>query len=277
MRFNIHFDADRVMKTIEEICRVSEFVDPVDPGWSNSWKMERYLCRGKRRLVVVSKQFEQLGYRTIIQEFDFGGLTATNALFIRGEISDGVILFAAHHDYCAGLGAVDNASALAIMLELARCLEERELGVVFASFDLEELDLNGSRHFVASSVAKELRALSGVIALECLGSGRDVVICKEVAGAKSDPLLIESLLRAGRKLGYRILSESFNWFNADHVPFAERGIRTAEVCSFNSENYKGRPAPNINVAHSSFDMPENVRPDTLKVVGEVLLQFLNDF
>ncbi len=276
MRLNMHFDADRAMKTIEEICRVSEFVDPADPGWSNSWKMERYLRRGKRRLAVVSQQFEQLGYRTITQEFDFGGLNATNALFAQGEISDGVILFAAHHDYCAGLGAVDNASALSIMLELARCLEEKELGVMFASFDLEEVDLSGSRHFVASSAAKEFRALTGVIALECIGSGRDVVICKQVAGAKSDPVLIESLLRAGRKLRHRILLESFDWFNADHVPFAELGISTAEVCSYNSENYKGRPAPNVNIAHSNLDVPENVRPDTLKIVGEVLLQFLND-
>jgi len=120
----MYFNADRVMKTIEEICHVSEFVDPVDPGWSNFWKMERYLRRGKRRLAIVSQRFQQLGYRTITQEFDFRGLTATNALFVRGEISDGVILFAAHHDYCAGLGAVDNAAPLSIMLELARCLEE---------------------------------------------------------------------------------------------------------------------------------------------------------
>ena len=276
MRINMYFNADRVMKTIEEICHVSEFVDPVDPGWSNFWKMERYLRRGKRRLAIVSQRFQQLGYRTITQEFDFRGLTATNALFVRGEISDGVILFAAHHDYCAGLGAVDNAAPLSIMLELARCLEERELGVVFASFDLEEVGLCGSRHFVASSAAKELRALTGVIALECIGSGRDVVICKEVVGAKSDPVLVESLLCAGRKLGHRILLESFDWFNADHVPFSELGISTAEVCSFNSENYKGGPAPNVNVAHSNLDVPESVRPDTLKIVGEVLLQFLND-
>jgi Zn-dependent M28 family amino/carboxypeptidase len=212
----------------------------------------------------------------ITQEFNFRALTATNALFFRREISNGVILFAAHHDYCAGLGAVDNATALSIMLELAHCLEERESGVVFASFDLEELGLCGSRYFVESSAAKELEALKGVIALECIGGGTDVVICKEVAGAKSAPVLVESLLRAGRKLGHRILLEGFNWLNADHVPFAERGIRTVEVCSISSENYKGHFDSNVNVAHSIFDLPENVRPDTLQIAGEVLLQFLND-
>lgn len=272
----MRFDADRVMKTIEDICRVSELADPADPGWYNSRKMERYLSRGKRRLNVVSQRFQGVGYGMITQEFGFRGLTATNALFARKKISDGVILFVAHHDYCAGLGAVDNAASLSIMLELAHSIDERELGVVFASFDLEEVGLCGSRYFVRSSAAQELGALIGVIALECIGSGRDVVICKEVVGAKSDPVLVESLLRAGRKLGHRILLESFDWFNADHVPFAEQGIRTVEVCSFNSENYKGYPTLDVNVAHSSFDMPENIRLDTLKVAGDVLLQFLKD-
>lgn len=277
MLLDKHFDSERVMKTIEEICGVSEFVDPDTGGSPGASEMERYLYRGKRRLTVVSKQFEQLGYRTITQEFNFRGLVATNALFARGEISDGVILLTAHHDYCAGLGAEDNATALAMMLELSHCLGEKESLIMFASFDLEELGLLGSRHFVASPSGKQLRALTGVIALECLGSGKDVVICKTVDGAKSDPVLVSKLQSSARKLGHRVVLESFDWFNSDHVPFAERGIRTAEVCSFNSENYKGGPAPNVNVAHSSLDMPENIRPSTLQVIGEILLQFAHDY
>lgn len=272
-----HFNAKRAMKTIEEICTVSEFVDPNIGGSPGAAEMEQYLDRGKRRLTVVSKQFEQLGYRTITQEFNFRGLVATNALFARREISDGVILVAAHHDYCAGLGAEDNATALAMMLELGRCLEERKSRIIFASFDLEELGLLGSRHFVASPSGKQLRALAGVVALECLGSGRDVVICQEVVGAKSDPVLVSKLQSCARKLGHRVVLERFDWFNSDHVPFAEQGIRTVEVCSFNSENYRGGPDPNVNVAHSSLDVPKSIRRSTLQVIGEILLQFVYDY
>jgi hypothetical protein len=277
MLLDKHFDAERVMKTIEEICKVSEFVDPDAWDPSSAWEMERYLYRGKRRLNVVSKQFEQLGYRTITQEFNFRGLVATNALFARGEISDGIILLAAHHDYCAGLGTEDNATGLAIMLELSRCLGEKDSRIMFASFDLEESGLLGSRHFVASPSGQQLRALAGVIVLECLGSGRDVVICQAVVGARSDPVLVSKLQSSARKLGHRVVLESFDWFNSDQVPFAERGIRTVEVCSFNSENYKGGPAPNVNIGHSSLDVPKNIPPSTLQVIGEILLQFVYDY
>lgn len=99
-----------------------------------------------------------------------------------------------------------------------------------------------------------------------------MVICQAVLGAKSDPVLVAKLQGAARKLGHRVVLGSFDWFNSDHVPFAERGVRTVEVCSFNSENYKDGQAPNVNVAHSSLDVPDSVRPSTLKVVGEVLLQ-----
>lgn len=267
------FDAKRVVKTIGEICKVSEFVDPDTLSSSSAWKMERYLYRGKRRLTMVSKQFEQLGYRTITQEFEFRGLIATNTLFVRGEISDGTILIAAHHDYCAGLGAEDNATGLAMMLELSRCLQKQGSRIMFASFDLEELELLGSRHFVASALGKKLGSLKEVIALECLGSGKDAVICREVFGAKSDPVLVSKLQSSARNLGHRVVLESFGWFNSDHVPFAKQGIRTVEVCSFNSENYKGGPAPNVNVAHSSLDVPKNIRPSTLQMIGEILLKF----
>lgn len=278
MLLDKHFDAERVMKTIEEICNVSEFVDPDTGASLGVSEMKRYLHRGKRRLAVVSRQFEQLGYRAITQAFNFRGLVATNALFARGKISDGVILLAAHHDYCAGLGAEDNATALAMMLELSRCLEEKESRIIFASFDLEELGLLGSRHFVASPSIKQLRALAAVVALECLGSGRDVVICQEVVGAKSDPALISELQSSAGKLGHRVALKSFDWFNSDHVPFAERGIRTVEVCSFNSENYRGGgPDPNVNVAHSSLDVPKSIRPSTAQVIGEILLQFAYDY
>lgn len=277
MLVETRFDHKRVMGTINKICEVSEYVIPHVPNLFNTRELKQYIKRGHRRLAVVSKQFEQVGYKVITQEFDFGGLAATNTLFVRGKITDGIILFTAHHDYIAGLGAEDNATALAIMIELSRCLDEKETRVIFASFDLEELGLIGSRHFVGSPFGKQLQPLSTVVALECLGSGRDVVICDEVIGAKSDPFLVSSLCLSARNLGHPIVSESFNWFNSDHVPFAERGIKTVEVCSFNSENYKGRSSPDVNVAHSSLDVTENILPSTLKVVGEVLLQFMDDF
>ena len=271
------FDAERVMQTVEKICSVSEFVDPYSPTSSSTSAIRRYIHRSKRRLNEVSKQFKQLGYNAMTQEFKFRGSIATNALFARGGISDGMILFVAHHDYCAGLGAEDNATGLAMMLELARCLGQKGSRIIFASFDLEELELLGSRHFVTTPLGKQLQELSGVIALECLGSGKDVVICQAVDGAKSNPVLVSKLKLAAKKLDHPIFVESFGWFNSDHVTFAKRGIKTVELCSYNSENYQGTSAPDVNVAHSSLDIPKNIHPSTPQVIGGILLQFVDDF
>lgn len=277
MLINKQFYAERVMKTIHKICVVSEFMDPIAPDKLSNSEIKRYLLYSKRRLSVVSKEFKQLGYKTITQKFKFNGKIATNALFYRGNISDGIVLFVAHHDYRAGLGAEDNGSALAMMLELTHCLRKSESRIMFASFDLEELGLLGSRHFVATISDRKLQKLSGVIALECLGSGKDVVICQAVSGAISDPKLVSDLQRAASKSGHRIVTESFDWFSADHVSFAKRGIKTVEISSFNLKNYRDGPAPDVNVAHSNLDVPKNILPSTIKACGEILLQFLKDF
>ena len=276
MLIDKQFDQGYVIDTIDKICAVSEFVDPITKENLSASEVKHYLQRSKRRLSVVSKEFKRLGFKEKIQEFKFRGETATNALFYRGNSSEEIILFVAHHDYIAGLGADDNATALATMIELASFLEENESRVIFASFDLEEFGLLGSRNFVSNISNGELQKFSGVIALECLGSEKDVVICRKVAGAKSDPKLISDLQHAARNSGNHIFIESFDWFNADHVPFAERGIKTVEICSFDSEkNYKDGPASDA-IVHSNRDIPKNILQSPLKIGGEILLQFLKD-
>jgi hypothetical protein len=271
------FDSDRVMGAIQDICSVSEFLDPKVRHPSNAAEIERYLRLGRQRLAVLSTRFANLGYEMVTQPFDFGGHRATNAVFSRGGISRARLLFAGHHDYCAGLGAEDNATALALMEELAHCLGEEESRVAFASFDLEEIGLLGSRHFAQTMSSRDVRRFAGVIALECLGSGRDVVICDRVIGAVSDPVLVSSLRRAAAATGNHAIVEGFDWFNSDHVPFAERGVRTVEVCSYNSVNYRGGPSPDVNVAHSDLDTPHSILPATLRMVGEMLVEFLTEW
>jgi uncharacterized protein with GYD domain len=271
------FDTGRVLSAIHDICNVSEFLDPAVGRPSRAAEIERYLWLGRQRLAVVLTKFTKLGYKALTQNFNFGGHKATNAIFSRGDISNASLLFAGHHDYCAGVGAEDNATALALMEELARCLSEEESRVAFASFDLEELGLLGSRHFAQTMSLRDLRRFAGVVALECLGSGEDVVICERVVGATSDAVLVSALRRAAAKTGHDALVKGFDWFNSDHVPFAERGVRTVEVCSYNSSNYRGGPSPDVNVAHSDLDTPHSILPTTLGTVGEMLVEFLAEW
>lgn len=96
------------------------------------------------------------------QEFTSGGLVGRNiAARLPGtdpDRSESWLILSAHYDHL-GIrggktypGADDNASAVAMVLEVARCLVERadrpDRGTLFVFFDLEEEGLLGSQHFV---------------------------------------------------------------------------------------------------------------------------------
>jgi aminopeptidase YwaD len=81
------------------------------------------------------------------------------------------LVIAAHYDTVMGSpGADDNASALAVMLEVARCLRGVMLSreVRFIAFCLEEEDLLGSLAY-AASLRKANHEIAGAIVLECVG------------------------------------------------------------------------------------------------------------
>ncbi len=94
-------------------------------------------------------------------------------------------LIGAHYDSVSGtVGADDNASAVAVQLEVARHLAEQkgtntlDLAVKFVSFALEEPPVYGTRHMGSRVYAKMARTqkekIDGMICLEMVG-----YTCKE--------------------------------------------------------------------------------------------------
>lgn len=89
---------------------------------------------------------------------------------------DEVVLVAAHHDGRGVIsgriqnGADDNASGVAMILELARALAARPpaRSVLFASFDAEENGLAGSRAFVKAKVADPER-IAAMVCFDLIG------------------------------------------------------------------------------------------------------------
>ena len=79
-------------------------------------------------------------------------------------------VLAAHYDTKPGTpGADDNASAVAALLEIARCLADHTFHtpLIFTAFTLEEYGFIGSRHFIKNAV-KRNETFSGMISLEML-------------------------------------------------------------------------------------------------------------
>ena len=81
------------------------------------------------------------------------------------------LIVAAHFDTVQGSpGADDNASALAVMLQIARQVRAMELArpIRFIAFNLEEENLLGSSAYTAL-LRKNREAIHGAVVLECVG------------------------------------------------------------------------------------------------------------
>jgi len=105
------------------------------------------------------------------------------------RFADEAVLVTAHYDHLGRSGpgvrmsevgrvhpgADDNASGVAVMLELARAAAGAGLPrtVVFAAFSGEESGLQGSKHFVANAIPVPVSGIRSVLNLDTVGRLRD--------------------------------------------------------------------------------------------------------
>lgn len=122
----------------------------------------------------LTGQFRLLGLDVSTHSFEALGGTYRNVIGTHPPQSLFPLIIAAHYDTVMGSpGADDNASALAVMLEVAHCLRNVPLSreVRFIAFCLEEEDLLGSLAY-ASSLRRANHEIAGAIVLECVGYAR---------------------------------------------------------------------------------------------------------
>jgi aminopeptidase YwaD len=119
----------------------------------------------------IRRSFAQHG-RVAAHAFDCRGRTHENLILdLAGRTNDGLVLIGAHFDGVPGSpGADDNASAIAVLLEMARAfsVDPPRRRVRLVAFDLEERDLVGSRAYAAELHARR-EPIHLMIALEMLG------------------------------------------------------------------------------------------------------------
>ena len=126
----------------------------------------------------IRSVFEEAGLSVREQDYQYYDQRVTNVLATAPTAAgaSAYYLVGAHYDTVPGTpGADDNASAVAVMLELARrfCSERLKAPVLFAAFTLEEPPAyltghQGSRIFVRSCQSNGNRML-GAIILEMVG------------------------------------------------------------------------------------------------------------
>lgn len=144
------------------------------------------------RLVVVGAHYDHLG---------FGG---------DSSLRPGTK--AVHH------GADDNASGVAVMLELARILQKSDLSrtVVFVAFTAEESGLLGSSHFVTNGPLKG-RTIGAMINLDMVGRLRDGGL--HVSGVGTGEGLQHIAQAASVGLPFRMTTDPDGYGPSDHMSF----------------------------------------------------------
>jgi peptidase M28-like protein len=193
----------------------------------------------RRAIEYVRSEMEAAGLRVELQDVsvlaDADGERDVGSKNVIGRLdgdSVDTILLAAHHDSRSSSvpGANDDASGLAVLLEVARrtAARPRRFSYQFVSFCAEEAGLLGSNHYVRTANLGRLRA---VVALEQLGQG-DLVVAPVPGPA---PSWAESaLLHAAWVTGARGIAARPIWalvprfvdlpFSSDHEPFLSRGV-----------------------------------------------------
>lgn len=181
-----------------------------------------------------------------------------NVVATKAGTSGNVLLFGGHYDGVTNsVGANDNASGVAVLLELARVLAQagRPETLRFVGFDGEEEGLLGSTAYVESLSEAERKAIECMFNFDNLAAGSAPFVLEGTSPS------VGKALMAFTARNQRTQSEPLGG-GSDHAPFADAGV---PVLMFY------RPDP---LAHTPQDEPARVQPDLLKAVGTVALELL---
>lgn len=153
------------------------------------------------------------------------------------NLADEVVIVSAHYDHLGKikeglcLGACDNASGVAVLLEMAEHLslnpQRPKRSICFAAFDQEESALLGALAFSQRDDFDKTR-IAGVINIDLLGRAGFEVLENHlfVTGATGHPALQQHLQEASPDLRILPVSAELVGARGDHVAFADLDVCT---------------------------------------------------
>lgn len=167
----------------------------------------------------------------------------------------------------AAPGAEDNASGVAVLLEMARlaATSPPRLPVVVVAFGAEEPrgpgdDLHhfGSQHHVARLPSARREAVTAMVAVDRVGVGPSVPVC---TGPLTAPRVQRALLETARRID--VPAHACASTASDHWSFEKAGVAAARLGGTRYPAY-----------HSADDVPSVVDPRQLARTGRLLWTWL---
>ncbi|MEE8389529.1 MAG: M28 family peptidase, partial [Anaerolineae bacterium] len=191
----------------------------------------------------IISYLEEQGWTVETEEFTYLDTPVRNII---GRMGEGpVVIVGAHYDTRRSadqedpsvpvMGANDGASGVAVLLELARTLDRDKLQneVWLAFFDAEDNGgLDGWEWCVGSSyMAAHLEVMpEAVVVVDMVGDADQQLYLER----NSNPVLLTPLWDIAATLGYAdtfIFEYKYSIYD-DHIPFAQRGIPSADIIDF---------------------------------------------
>lgn len=264
-----------------------ELVDKWDTAFSSERAMKhihnlsvgigpRVTGTAEERLGVdyIKNEFEKLGYDVSTQEFDIrGDLKSQNVIAVKkpeGIDNAEIIYVTSHHDSVRNSpGANDNGSGTSTILEMARAMQNQAVNkeVRFIAFGAEEIGLVGSTYYVSQLSQEEIGRSIANFNMDMVGTnwepasqlyvntvdGKSNIVWTSVDAAAKELNLPDNLLNL------------YQFSRSDHVPFHNVGIDAALFIWMEPGTARLEP-----YYHTPQDTIENVSPERIQIVGDIL-------
>ena len=174
-------------------------------------------------------------------------------------------------------GADDGASSTAVLLETAKVVHSRkpDVGVVFVLFDGEDYGTEdetmylGSRYFSEHySEILDADKLKYGILLDMIGDSNLNIYIEKISNYTA-PELVQGVWSSAKKLGYEenFIPKTKYAMGDDHIQLIECGIKCIDIIDFDYKYW-----------HTTEDTPDKCSPKSLKIVGDVIIDFVfSDF
>jgi aminopeptidase YwaD len=223
----------------------------------------------RRAVRYVDGKLTGLGYDTRLQRFPLPqGGRSWNVIATSPTSTAMRLLIGAHLDTVAGSpGSNDNASGVAVLLEIARSLADSTSteGLALVAFGAEEFQPKGGHHigsdaYVDRMTAAERDALEIMVSADMIGKIRPLIAAR-LRG--TPPNAARELARAARASGTRASVRTLGDIS-DHGPFALAGMPAAFLWTGLEPNH-----------HLPTDVVRNVAPRSLRRSGGALLELVD--
>lgn len=267
----------RMRETIENLCASDK--NGRGPGSNGLLSARDYIADSFRRVSVApagddGTMFQVFtptpteidGTFKLPEGQEWGKITLANILGVlpARTVDAPCIVICAHYDHLGQAvtladypGADDNASGVAVLLELARQMRRQgpfRNAVIFAAFSGEEEGTLGAKHYLAHPLCPVERTLA-VLNLDTVGRMKGKKLF--VFGTGTAVEFPEIVKGANRGLGLKLVTPAAPPFSSDQVPFYEKGVPALQLFTGPNAHY-----------HKTTDTPDKLNYPGLAAVAD---------